>query len=117
MINAKSALVAVALCLSGLLAVDSAWAQGEGSGEVEYSDSVDVTEFRPAEPGSRAERVSASLVVTLAYGAMWLLVLGLVFALWRRMSGLTGELESAKSRLSQLDQRLGERLPDDADTG
>ena len=56
-----------------------------------YSSSVDVCEFAPAPAGAGGEQVSGPLMVTLAYGAVWLLTLGFVFTLWRRGGRLSAE--------------------------
>ena len=83
---------------------------GSGSEAPAYSSSVDISEFAPAPPGSAGGRVSAPLMVTLAYGAVWLLTLGFVFGLWRRGVSLSEDLASANSRLAELDARLSDRL-------
>jgi hypothetical protein len=82
--------------------------------EPEYSEAVPQVEgFRPAPEGSQ-ENVSAPLMVSLAYGFIWLLTLLFLFSLWRRSRSLSEELAAADARLDRIDDRLARRL-DSAD--
>jgi len=89
-----------------LLPLSTAMAQ-EGTG-LEYSEQIDITEFRPAT--GVEEQVSASLMVTLAYAFIWLVLAGFVFSVWRRGRKLSAEMEVAQQRLAELDGKLAEHV-------
>jgi hypothetical protein len=96
----------VTVVVMGLLPVSVALAQ-EGTG-YQYSDEVDLTELAPAT--GVEEQVSAPLMVTLAYGFIWLLLAGLVYTIWRRGQRLSVEIDIAQQRLAELDSSLAEHI-------
>lgn len=106
--------VAVTVGLLGALFVVPAAAfgqTGEGTGgEPRYSESVNVDEFVPPPPGSMDDTVSAPLMVSLAYGFIWLLAAGFMWSIWRRSRSLQVELRAAQQRLEALDERLRSEL-------
>jgi len=81
-------------------------AQEEGSGSLVYSETVGAEGYQPATQVERPETVSAPLVVSLAYGFMWLLVAGFLLAIWRRNQSLQAELSSARQQLAGLDAQM-----------
>lgn len=112
---------AVAASCAGLVVLLGAWAAGwaqdaaprEGTGAraaLEYSQTVDINQFAPADPRTGAQEVSAPLVVSLAYGLIWLLTLGFVLAVWRRGRALSEEVAEASERLRALDAAVGKAL-------
>lgn len=98
------------LLLVSTLAPVVAVAQEEGSGSLVYSDTVSADEYQPATQLERPETVSAPLVVSLAYGFMWLLVAGFLLAIWRRSQAIATELSSARQQLAGLDEQMKDLL-------
>ena len=83
--------------------------EGTGGGP-RYSGSVNVDDFGPPPPGSSDDTVSAPLMVSLAYGFIWLLAAGFMWSIWRRSRSLQTELRAAQQRLEALDARLRSEL-------
>jgi CcmD family protein len=58
--------------------------------------------FEPLKPGSGQETLPAAPLVYAAYAAVWLVLLGYVFILWRRASRIEQGLAAVRD---QLDKR------------
>lgn len=87
-------------------------AQERSEEGVGYSTGVDLEQYQPVVVSRTEREVSAPLMVSLAYGLMWLAVLVFVWLIWRRGQRLSDELLQARSRLLRLERRvLGEGDP------
>ena len=73
-----------------------------------FSAHIDLEEYQPVPAQSRAERVSAPVMVTLAYGLMWLLAFVFVLMAWRKGTALQEDLRAAMERLSRLERKVEE---------
>jgi len=101
-------LAPILLCL--LCFASPLHAQDEGSAEpVDSMDEVNAEGFQAAEGGG--EEVDGGMLMIVAYGAFWVMVLGYVVFLVRKQGTVSGELLALNRRMEEMDDRLDEIDP------
>ena len=105
--NRRTAVFTLGLLIVGSNMITGSDARAQEAEGSAYSDRVDLDDYEPAPPREQSS-VSAPLMVSLAYGFIWLLTVGFLLSLWARGRRLTDELAAANSRLDTIDRRLKE---------
>ena len=78
------------------------WIPGTaGLAALAHSTAAAADEYVDFDPTTAAPATSAPLFVVLAYGAMWLGVIGFVLLIWRRQRRIDQDLAELQQRLVQ----------------
>lgn len=72
-----------------------------GLAALAHSTAAAADEYVDFDPTTAAPATSAPLFVVLAYGAIWLGVIGFVLLIWRRQRRIDQELAALQQRLAQ----------------
>ena len=108
--------ITISLFVVGSVMIARGAPRAEEVDEPAYSDRVDLEDYETAPRTIQRDSVSAPLMVSLAYGCIWLLTVGFLFSLWTRGKRLSDEVAAANGRLDMLDKRLkdlaGEKTQD-----
>lgn len=100
-------LFAAAILSLSVVAIAQPVGEGTGTAEdVTYSDQVDLSEYSTQRLNNARDNVSASVMVTLAYGITWLLTAGFLLMLWGKSRRVANEVSEARTRLAELDRQL-----------